>query len=134
MPPATSRKPIHLAVVLLSFEWLQVGSGNLNGPRQHRDILETVVVPHCDIHAIVMRPVLVDDNARLQQRNAITIIPWPARSPDLNSFNNFWDILGQRVRHRDITHSNIYQNCQQYCTSNPTTIDRTSGPGREKTY
>ena len=34
------------------------------------------------------------------QRNAITIISWQTRSPDLYLFENVWDILGRRVCQR----------------------------------
>ena len=51
-----------------------------------RDIMETVVVPHFDNHALATRPVFMNNNARPHrtralmdslQRNAITTIPWP---------------------------------------------------------
>ena len=63
--------------------------GNVNGSRYQRDILETVVVPHYDNLALATRPVFMDDNARPHRtravtdflyRNAITTIPWPART------------------------------------------------------
>ena len=41
--------------------------GSLNGPRYQRDILETIVLPHFDNHALAMRPVFIDDSARFHQ-------------------------------------------------------------------
>ena len=55
--------------------------GNLNEPRYETNVRESVVVPYFDIHALVTRPVCMDDNARdhrtravmdFLQRNAIT--------------------------------------------------------------
>ena len=51
------------------------------------------------------------------QRNAITTIPWPARSPDPNTFENLWDILCRRVRQIPPP-VQIVLNCQQRCTRN----------------
>ena len=41
--------------------------GNLNRPRYQRVILEIVVAPHIDNHALATRPVFMDDSARLLQ-------------------------------------------------------------------
>ena len=67
--------------------------GRLTGQRYIDEVLDPVVVPHFDNHSLASRPIFMDDNARphraravtaFLQGNAITTIPWPARSPDLN--------------------------------------------------
>jgi hypothetical protein len=57
------------------------------------DVLQPVVAPHFDNHPLATRPVYMDDNARPHrsravtaylQSEAVTSVPWPAMSPDLN--------------------------------------------------
>ena len=57
------------------------------------DVLQPVVVPHFDNHPLATRPVYMDDNPRPHrsravtaylQSEAVTSVPWPAMSPDLN--------------------------------------------------
>ena len=65
----------------------------LNGQRYLTDILNIVVVPLFDNHPLNTRPIFMDDNARPHRarvvidflhQQAVTTLPWPARSPDLN--------------------------------------------------
>jgi hypothetical protein len=67
--------------------------GNLTGDHYIRDVLQPVVAPHFDNHPLATRPVYMDDNARPHrsravtaylQSEAVTSVPWPAMSPDLN--------------------------------------------------
>jgi transposase len=57
------------------------------------DVLQPVVVPHFDNHPLATRPVYMDDNARPHrsrtvtaylQSEAVTSVPWPTMSPNLN--------------------------------------------------
>jgi hypothetical protein len=60
---------------------------------KHHAKRDRVVVPHFDNHPLATRPVYMDDNARPHrsravttylQSEAVTSVPWPAMSPDLN--------------------------------------------------
>ena len=68
--------------------------GNLTGDQYNRDVLKPVVVPHFDNHPLAARPMFLDDNTRpyrataYLQSEAVTFLPWPARSPNLNSIEN----------------------------------------------
>ncbi|KAK7089854.1 hypothetical protein V1264_024905 [Littorina saxatilis] len=81
--------------------------GNLTGDQYMRHVLEPVVVTHFDNHPLATRPVYMDDNARPHrsravvdylQNNAVTTLPWPAMSSDLNPLEHVWDILGRRIQ------------------------------------
>ena len=67
--------------------------GNLTSDQYIRDVLQPVVVRHFDNLSEATRPVYMDDNARPNrsravtayfQSEAVTSVPWPAMSPDLN--------------------------------------------------
>ena len=46
----------------------------------------------------------------LQDRN-VNVLPWPAKSPNLNPIEHAWDLLDRRVRARAIPPT---QNVQEY--------------------
>ena len=72
---------------------LYVLDGNLTGQKYRDNVLAPRVVPHFANHALVDRPMFMDDNARphrarivqhFLQQEAVQTIPWPAMSPDMN--------------------------------------------------
>ena len=83
---------------------LVVIAGNLNAVRYREEILLPHVVPFLQAHPDMT---LQLDNAIshtahyvcefLQDRN-VSVLPWPAKSPDLSHIEHIWDLLDRRVR------------------------------------
>jgi transposase len=80
--------------------------GDLTGDQYIRDVLQPVVVPHFDHIQLATRPVYMDDNARPHrsravtaylQSEAVTSVPWPAMSSDMNPIEHIWNMLGHRI-------------------------------------
>ena len=85
---------------------LVVIRGNLNAERYLNEVLAIQVVPLFQQKAV---STFQQDNARPHtaricrdylEDNNITVLPWPARSPDLSPIEHLWDILGRRVKAR----------------------------------
>ena len=81
--------------------------GTLTKQTYQTNILESAVIPHFDNHPLLTRPVFMDDNARPHRsravieclrQNAVSTIPWPAHSPNLNPIEHLLDILGRKLR------------------------------------
>ena len=77
-----------------------------------------LVVPHFDCHPLASRPILMDDNARPHtariaqdylQQEAIELLPWQAKSPNMNPIEHLWDYLGLKVNARTPKCQNIQE-------------------------
>ena len=67
--------------------------GTLTGQAYRTDIQESALILHIDNHPILTRPIFMDANARPHmscavieclRQNAVSTIPWPAHSVDLD--------------------------------------------------
>ena len=76
---------------------LVVIAGNLNAVRYREDLLK-----HDNATSHTARSV----RDFLQDRN-VRVLPWPAKSPDLNPIEHAWDLLDRRVRARAIPPRNV---------------------------
>uniref|UniRef100_A0A674EU20 Tetratricopeptide repeat, ankyrin repeat and coiled-coil containing 1 n=1 Tax=Salmo trutta TaxID=8032 RepID=A0A674EU20_SALTR len=92
---------------------LVVIAGNLNAVRYREDIL----LPHV-VHVLHSHPdmTLQHDNATSHTAHSVrdflkdwnvSVLPWSAKSPDLNPIEHVWDLLDRRVRARAIPPRNV---------------------------
>ena len=92
---------------------LVVIAGNLNAVRYREDILLPHVVPFLQSLPDMN---LQRDNATshtahsahdFEQDRIVSVLPWPAKSPDLNPIEHIWDLLDRKVRARAIHPRNV---------------------------
>ena len=88
-------------------------AGNLTTVRYREDILHPHVVPFLQAHpdTPLQHDIAISHNAHsvcdfLQDRN-VSVLPWPAKSPDLNPIEHVCDLLDLRVRARAISPRNV---------------------------
>ena len=90
----------------------------MTGNQYIDNVLQPVVIPHFDNHALASRPEYMDNNARPHrsravlaylQTNAKMTLPWPAISPDLNPLEHIRDLIGRRVQALDPPVQNLQE-------------------------
>lgn len=88
--------------------------GNLTAQRYRDQVMQPVVLPY-----LQQQPqgiIFQQDNARphtarltmdFLNRHNVHVLPWPAKSPDLNPIEHLWDHIGRQIRRRPRQAANI---------------------------
>ena len=80
--------------------------GNLNRNRYIREVLQPEVLP---LLQATPHTIFQQDNARPHmarivqaffQRRRVSLLTWPARSPDMSPIEHVWDMVGRRLIHQ----------------------------------
>lgn len=88
--------------------------GRLNARAYQNQIVRPHIVPHVRANRGM---ILAQDNApchvarttaQLLRASNVRVLPWPARSPDLNPIEHIWDLIGRRAR-RNGVHNTVAQ-------------------------
>ena len=80
--------------------------GNLNSNRHIREVLQPEGLPLLQTapHAIFQQDNARPNVARIVlaffQRRWVSLLPWPARSPDMSPIKHIWDMVGRRLIHQ----------------------------------
>ena len=80
--------------------------GNLNSNRYIREVLQFEVLPllQATPHAIFQKdnaqPHVVRIVQAFFQRRRVSLLPWPARSPDMSPIEHVWDMVGRWFIHQ----------------------------------
>ena len=95
-------------------------AGKVNGDTYRRDIvpvLQEIAQAHPDESLFRQAAIIMQDNASIHkarktialfERLGITLMDWPANSPDLNPIKNIWSLLKERVgRHFPTTRDQV---------------------------
>jgi transposase len=69
------------------------------------------------------RPHLSRAVAAYLQSEAVTAVPWPAMSPDLNPIEHIWDMVGRRIHAREPPVQNIRQ-LEEHCIENGSSYNK----------
>ena len=83
--------------------------GRLTGVCYSDEVLRPIVVPfqrrvgrNFEFQQDNARPHTARVSMDFLQHHNVTVLPWPAKSPDLSPIEHLWDVIGRRVRDRRV--------------------------------